>query len=1020
MATLLTATVAVGPPDAVRPRVWLGGTMVARAQFLAEDGSPADVTGVTFTWRRPNNPDLELPGVPDTADPVAKRWLCLLDPDRTGTWAVRAISASPLRTTDWMTFDVFAGPEDVPVPPNAIWVTPQGKALATGTGGLLTAAYIADLELAGAPQDGDRLALIRGADTPDVEPLTVSWGDLRAAAEAAGAAGADTVIGSKQDADPSLDALSGATVQAFGRERLGDADEAAARAGLGLGDSATRDVGATTGTVAAGDDPRFGERLTEDVAAGNDPVPAIFSTAGYSAARDAGAHPAWNRVSVAPSDHQAWIQRPNGEVMEAAGNTVLAGILGNLGYKSEADFPVGQNDQPGLKKILDYIATKYGGGTLIMPNRRFALRGNLDLPNFVSLRGQHYFSRERRTGTGTTGAGDMREAPGFSLDPAYSIRYGTGACLSDFAVWRLGKRQPDNIAEALTEQVSMTGTAIKKFTGADKRAVTIQNVATFGFTRGFDFSNTPGLRLLYAYGDNATTFYGANLGERALIEEVKQKADSTAVAGLTQVTVKIASLYDEGGAVGLVLGLDANGQQLTTSGVGITTGQRVGTDRLPAGMSNIRYTVTVIDATRVRLDGTMWDPSYASWDVPGIEFSFKPGTAAGVSSLLDDGGLLRMQLLAPISGLDVNHRAVIDLAGYFTLTDPDGLGGFLPARIGETGLIGITGSGWRRVALRRSDTDFTFDVPWDAAMSLIAAGDCEVAVHPGIRSGWGCFVRNVDGATISGTSKGGNGIACDSQNNQIEWSHEGAMEGELDLKDPTSVGAWFGETTARCVFKAGALKSTGTALLFDGGATGRLLFSGGSQFTDGGMASIIQRSGMLSLIEPSYRGAGRWYVGDASPLGPSPTGLTVGPKKTRVVGDGFSRANLIGTSGDTGKVEFLEPTPAATLAFYLPDGTVSAVMVVLEDLLLPAGLTGSFAKCTLLPDSDVTFALELHDGSVFTEIGTVAFAPGNHNGSLTLASDTALAASNRLRIKPPASPDFGIEEIAISLLATRA
>lgn len=60
-----------------------------------------------------------------------------------------------------------------------------------------------------------------------------------------------------QPADGDLTAIAALTTTAFGRSLLTSADAAALRTAAALGNSATRDVGTTAGTVAAGDDSRI-------------------------------------------------------------------------------------------------------------------------------------------------------------------------------------------------------------------------------------------------------------------------------------------------------------------------------------------------------------------------------------------------------------------------------------------------------------------------------------------------------------------------------------------------------------------------------------------------------------------------------------------------------------------------------------------------------------------------------------------------------------------------------------------
>lgn len=73
-----------------------------------------------------------------------------------------------------------------------------------------------------------------------------------------------------QPLDSDLTAIAALSTTTFGRALLALADAAAARTALGLGGSATLNVGTTAGTVAAGDDSRLSDARTPTGSAGGD------------------------------------------------------------------------------------------------------------------------------------------------------------------------------------------------------------------------------------------------------------------------------------------------------------------------------------------------------------------------------------------------------------------------------------------------------------------------------------------------------------------------------------------------------------------------------------------------------------------------------------------------------------------------------------------------------------------------------------------------------------------------------
>ena len=91
-------------------------------------------------------------------------------------------------------------------------------------------------------------------------------------------------VATRQPLDPDLTALAALATTPYGRALLELANAAALRAAAGLGDSATRNVGSTAGTVAAGDDARLTDPRAPKAHGSThspgsaDPVPGLVAT----------------------------------------------------------------------------------------------------------------------------------------------------------------------------------------------------------------------------------------------------------------------------------------------------------------------------------------------------------------------------------------------------------------------------------------------------------------------------------------------------------------------------------------------------------------------------------------------------------------------------------------------------------------------------------------------------------------------------------------------------------------------
>lgn len=180
VAPQITAALSAGAEDVLRPRAWLGGTMVSSLQLLDDLRRPAAASEVTITFRRPDGVEIAVIAQPSEPVPAPPRWLGACELTMAGTWAVRAVSLLPYRMVDWLPFDVIEEPQDVQAPYAALWLQQDGQVSSTSTGGLLSAARIDLLPLA-APEDGLKFAGVTG----DGASVRIAYEGIKAGATAA-------------------------------------------------------------------------------------------------------------------------------------------------------------------------------------------------------------------------------------------------------------------------------------------------------------------------------------------------------------------------------------------------------------------------------------------------------------------------------------------------------------------------------------------------------------------------------------------------------------------------------------------------------------------------------------------------------------------------------------------------------------------------------------------------------------------------------------------------------------------
>jgi hypothetical protein len=139
--TVVSADLGLLPDaDVLRPRVWIGDTLVVRVQFRDEARKPSEPPGpVVFLWKSPSNVVLELPGVAVAGKVGA--YNCEYQVPTTGLWAVRADGGDG-QPLEWTEVTVVPEPPVGSIPQQSIWLSAVGTAAVSMHGTHLAGATI--------------------------------------------------------------------------------------------------------------------------------------------------------------------------------------------------------------------------------------------------------------------------------------------------------------------------------------------------------------------------------------------------------------------------------------------------------------------------------------------------------------------------------------------------------------------------------------------------------------------------------------------------------------------------------------------------------------------------------------------------------------------------------------------------------------------------------------------------------------------------------------------------------------
>lgn len=497
---------------------------------------------------------------------------------------------------------------------------------------------------------------------------------------------------------------------------------------------------------------------------------------------------------------------------------------------------------PYITALGEFVQKCRTTGVVHYGDRNYYVHTNTNLPAWCGLSGPETQGRSALSIGGLDLVAGINYIPGVVLNPAISIGINSNFYAEFLCLKRAGIVVHTDLEGALDAQLAFAGTGLKNATNRAARGVRIVNFLAYGFAFGADFNKFPGLLMGDAYGDCNTLVMVRDSGDTVNVNTLKRKPATTNNDSIDPQSATIVGLYDAGGSVGLVMAEDV-------TALGLTTGQRVGNQKLPTAFVSVRRTVTVVDATHVVLEGEAWDSAYSSFSLTAkSSISWQPGCASGVTAFYNASG-------------KVGVRTRIAL----------------PFKAGHQSLLGcaeLAPRGMNSVLTRVSSTDFVLDVAWDAGLSGLALKDCEFAAMPNNRrhnsvitynaawnstEGFAFAAIGSDGIRCGFATKGGSGFLCDSGSVHAIGSNEGGSIGELDLNDPTTRGLVV--TQPRTV-TTGAYKSTGTAYHCITENAGDYTYGYGHQFTDSGVCSIRVTCGVSVLSGIAAKGPGRIIMDD--------------------------------------------------------------------------------------------------------------------------------------------------------------
>lgn len=284
------------------------------------------------------------------------------------------------------------------------------------------------------------------------------------------------------------------------------------------------------------------------------------------------------------------------------------------------------DDTAAIQAAIDAAATLGGGVVLLGPRRYVVASADLVVKNGVFLRGRSSSGGWRVNGDFTS----VNHA--ILLDSARTIRVQRNGGLEGLAVLRRGMTVPGNLRQGMDAAAAMAGTAITVGDGTGGSGAgngadtTLACLLVLGFDWGIYSLGNARLRVRDVLGDCRNGLYLGNAFDVCRISEVNWHPLVTTGRSWSNTRIAITNVADNGSGLfritlatphSLQTGELMNISEVRTSGAPTLWG---------------RWTVTVIDATRVDLQGSTYAAGWSSGGAAYIQPNRRLGTGFTVTA----------------------------------------------------------------------------------------------------------------------------------------------------------------------------------------------------------------------------------------------------------------------------------------------------------------------------------------------------------------------------------------------------
>ncbi|WP_207446713.1 glycosyl hydrolase family 28-related protein [Roseomonas marmotae] len=284
------------------------------------------------------------------------------------------------------------------------------------------------------------------------------------------------------------------------------------------------------------------------------------------------------------------------------------------------------DDTAAIQAAINAAAAQGGGVVLLGPRRYLVAAADLTVKEGVFLRGRSSSGGWRLNGDFST----VNHA--ILLDSARTIRIQRNGGLDGLAVLRRGLTAPTTLREGLDAAATFDGTAITVGNGSGGNSagngadVTLCGLLILGFHWGIYSHGNARLRVRDVLGDARNGLFLGNAFDVCRISEVNWHPLVTTSRIWSNTRIAIADVTDNG----------AGRFRVTLAGEhSLRTGDLLNIAEVRnSGMPGLygRWTVTVVDATRIDLNGSTYAPGWNSGGAAYIQPNRRLGTAFAINN----------------------------------------------------------------------------------------------------------------------------------------------------------------------------------------------------------------------------------------------------------------------------------------------------------------------------------------------------------------------------------------------------